>query len=377
MRYFFIYIVIAALGLQACESSATQSDVSNKATINKRPMAKFEPQDGKVILFVGQELESVGGLDDYHEGYLDYFDKPGGWTTYSNINPGETSFGRVQEGLDGIYDTHDWGDSHYNASLQIADKDFEHMALAIGLQFVNHEHKVANGTHDQYIHQLADFLLSLGRRPVFLRIAYEFDGDPWNHYNREATLKAYRRIVDMLREKGVNNTAYVWQSTGFVSNQEQLAAWYPGDDYVDWCGFSFFNRWKEQEMIAFARKKGKPVFIAEASPTISDFGAKFTGQTKATILGNKAHAEEAWEKWFVPFFNTIDQNPDVVKAVSYINCNWRSHPMWVDNPTFQKVDARLQTNAWISQQWRERTRTAKYLKASPELFALLYGNKSY
>ena len=64
------------------------------------------------------------------------------------------------------------------------------------------EEKVADGTHDVYIDRLGDFLLSLGKRPVFLRIAYEFDGDPWNHYDRETTIVAYKRIVDRLRAKG-------------------------------------------------------------------------------------------------------------------------------------------------------------------------------
>ena len=59
--------------------------------------------------------------------------------------------------------------------LQHKDPDYANMALAIGLQFVNHEEKVADGTHDVYIDRLGDFLLSLGKRPVFLRIAYEFD----------------------------------------------------------------------------------------------------------------------------------------------------------------------------------------------------------
>ena len=114
------------------------------------------------------------------------------------------------------------------------------------------------------------FYCLLGKRPVFLRIAYEFDGHPWNHYDRKSTVKAYKRMVDMLRAKGITNTAFVWQSTGFMSTPEQLEDWYPGDDYVDWLGFSFFNGWKKQQMIEFARSKGKPVFIAEATPTSSD-----------------------------------------------------------------------------------------------------------
>ncbi len=376
-------MVICVLVLTwGCKENANKKEEISKNTEeqaneeSKRGLAKFEPKDGEVLLFVGQELEAVGGLEKYNDGYLDHFEKPAGWTTYTNINPGENSFGRIQEGLDGIWETHDWGDNDYNATLQLADEDYSNMALAIGLQFVNHEEKVADGTHDEYINKLADFLLSLGKRPVFLRIAYEFDGEPWNHYDKESTKKAYIRMVTMLREKGVENTAFVWQSTGFMSpNDGDLESWYPGDEYVDWLGFSFFNRWAEQKMIAFARKKGKPVFIAEASPTIThpDFDKK-SGNTKEIQLSNPEQAEEAWQEWFVPFFKTIDDNPDVIKAVHYINCHWDSHRMWFDNPTFKRVDARLQLSDTLSNRWEKITSQPKYIKSFPGLYDKLWNN---
>ena len=126
-------------------------------------------------------------------------------------------------------------------------------------------------------------------------------------------------------------------------------------------------------MIEFARKKGNPVFIAEATPTIGTETIKTNGKTKETILSNPEQAREAWDQWFVPFFKTIHENPDVVKAISYINCHWKSHPMWFDNPTFQEVDARLQTSPFISDKWKEETSKDTYLKASPELFEQLWG----
>ncbi|WP_422105513.1 glycoside hydrolase family 26 protein [Winogradskyella sp.] len=369
--------IIFALSFTLLFSCSTSSnkDVAEekKTTEQKRDLAKFEPREG-VLLFAGQELEAIGGLENYNDGYLDHYKRPAGWTTYTNINPGDDSFGRIQEGLDGLWETHDWGDNDYNASLQLADPDYENMALAIGLQFVNHEEKVADGTHDEYIDKLADFLLSLGKRPVFLRIAYEFDGDPWNHYDRASTIKAYKRIVDRLRAKGVENTAYVWQSVGFISGQEHLEGWYPGDDYVDWCGVSFFNRWKEIEMFEFARKKGKPVFIAEATPTISDYFGKLYGVCKETQLSNPEQAEEAWDKWFIPFFNAIEKNKDVIKAVHYINCHWDSHPMWMSNPTFSKIDARLHLNDTMSKRWKEKVYTPYFIHSSESLYEDLYNN---
>ncbi|MBD0777546.1 endo-1,3-beta-xylanase [Maribacter sp. ANRC-HE7] len=372
-------VLLLLVIITSCGEKAKAPNKAEKQEPTKRKLAKFEPKDGEVLLFVGQELEAVGGLEEYNDGYLDHFDTPAGWTTYTNINPGEESFGRIQEGLDGLYETHDWGDNDYNATLQLEDEDYKDMALAIGLQFVNHEEKVADGTHDKYIDQLGDFLLSLGKRPVFLRIAYEFDGDPWNHYDRKSTIAAYRRIVDLLRAKGVNNTAYVWQSAGKMApDEEHLENWYPGDDYVDWLGISFFNGWKKQKMIPFARKKGKPVFIAEATPTSSDLindPEENQGLTKEMKLNIPEQAEMAWKEWFVPFFKTIDDNPDVVKAVHYINCHWNSHPMWLDNPTFKNVDARLQLSDTISKRWKAITSKPKYIKSSPNLYTEMYNQQ--
>ena len=150
------------------------SEVQN--TIPDRPLAKYEPESG-CLLFVGQELESIGGLDaPYNDGYLDHFDKPAGFTMYTNFAPGDTSFGYVQKGLDGVKFKADWGDSPSHMDLQLADSDFDNLALAIGLSLVHHEEKVANGEHDDLIIEFGEWAKSIAPRPIFLRIGYEFDG---------------------------------------------------------------------------------------------------------------------------------------------------------------------------------------------------------
>lgn len=354
---------IAAIAtVVGCTSSATTPPVSNTESHDKSNMAKFEPKDGQVLLFVGQELEAIGGVPGFKDGYLDHFKKPAGWTAYTSFSGS----------LPGVYETDDWGDGDCNMSLQ-ADH-FTDMALAIGIEFVNQEENLANGTLDSTIFALADYLKSLGNRPVFLRLGYEFDGHGWNHYDRKNYIKAFRRVKDKFDSLEVKNTAFVWQSTGFVSTPEMLEQWYPGDEYVDWCAFSFFARWDEQKMIEFARAKGKPVFIAEASPTISDFTVKFNGDTKETILSNPDQAKEAWEKWFIPFFKTVDENPDVVKAVSYINCHWKDHEMWKKNATFRDIDARLHTSDFITDQWNSVIDQPKYIHSHENLYQELWNN---
>lgn len=365
---------LGLIALQACAPAAQNEEKQQEETSAEQQMtdrAKFEPADGKCILFVGQELAAIGGLEEFNDGYLDHFERPGGFTMYTKIRPGDEEFGFTYEGLAGVFSTDDWGDGPSNMSRQIADEDFEQMALAIGLELVNHEAKVADGTHDSLVIALGQWIKSLGQRPVFLRIGYEFGG-AWNHYDREQYIAAFQRIHQLYDSLGVENVAYVWQSHGWGMDQSALESWYPGDEYVDWCGYSFFSRFDEVEMIEFARKKGKPVFIAEATATISTETVKTNGKTKETILSKPEQAEEAWEKWFLPFFKTIEDNEDVVKAVSYINCHWKANRMWFENPTFQGVDARLQTSKMITARWKEKVADPRYIRASPELYSILW-----
>ncbi len=329
-------------------------------------LAKFEPADGHCLLFIGQELEAIGGLDaPYNDGYLDHFPKPDGFTMYTGISPGAESFGYTMKGLDGIWTTDDWGDSDNNMSAQLEDPDFDDLMLAIGFWMTGgHDRKIANGEHGEMIDRFGHWLKSLAPRPVFLRIGYEFHG-PWNNYDRESYIKAYKRIKDRYDEMGIDNVAYVWQSHGFDEPHDLLESWYPGDEYVDWCGYSFFARWQDEQMIDFARKKGKPVFIAEATPTIGSLTVKEDGKTIPLVLSNDHHAERAWNEWFVPFFSAIENNQDVVKAVSYINCNWKSHRMWFDNPHFQEVDARMQTSPLITERWKKKISTKIFASGNP------------
>lgn len=375
MKYFLISIsLVLCCGCISKTDKKTQQDLGESQqniSKEKRKRAKFEPADGKCILFVGQELEAIGGLENWDDGYLDHFARPGGFTMYTKIRPGDQEFGFTYSGLAGVHTTDDWGDGPSNMSLQVENEKFKNMALAIGLELVNHEGAVAAGELDSLVNALGHWIKSLGDRPVFLRIGYEFAGS-WNHYDRESYIAAYRRIKDSYDKMEVKNVAYVWQSHGSDEPLDLLESWYPGDEYVDWCGYSFFASWKQANMIEFARKKGKPVFIAEATPTITDPNGR-PGKTKETLLSKADQAEEAWKEWFTPFFRTIHENPDVVKAVSYINCHWKSHRMWFENPTFQEVDARLHINENIAEKWKAETSKSTYLKASSDLFPQLWG----
>ena len=316
---------------------------------------KFEPEDGKCLVFIGQDLEAVGGLEKYKDGYTDYFEPPAGVTVYTNLSPGNESFGYFNKGLDGIKTKANWGAGDSWADLYLQDSTYQNSAIAIGLSFVNNEKKLAKGQHDHLIKELAEWIKST-KRPIFLRIGYEFDGWDWNHYKRKYYLQSWCRIYSIFKDLEVDNVAFVWQSKGNGSDQKTLEKWYPGDDLVDWVGYSYFGN-PDQQMLIFARKHDKPVFIAEATPVRETGGLFFDTDLKKEEL-----EELIWEEWFVPFFNTINENSDVIKAFSYINSNWSSQPMWVNNSVFQKVDSRIQKSAYIAEKWKDELDDSRYIK---------------
>jgi hypothetical protein len=325
---------------------------------------KFEPKNGEVLFFIGQDLEAVGGFKEYNKGYVDHFDIPVGVTVYTNLSPGDESFGFYTKGLDGVKTKANWGAGDTSAQYYIDNPKFKNTMISIGLSLVNHEKNVAKGKHDNLIKEFGEWIKET-KRPIFLRIGYEFDGWDWNHYKKKPFLKAWKRIHNIFTEMKVDNVAYVWQSKGTGSNQEILEDWYPGDEFVDWCGYSFFGN-PDEEMISFAKKHKKPVFIAEATPVNESGGLYFN-----TDLKKENVAKRTWQNWITPFFKAINDNPDVVKAFSYINVDWPSQPMWIHNLTFQQVDSRIQKSDYISKKWLEEIIKEKYLKPSDSLFLSL------
>lgn len=357
MKYIIIYIIFLLL----CSCTVKKDFAIKSSNPSKVIKAKFEPDYGKCLFFIGQDLKATGGLDNYKDGYCDHFEMPGGVTIYTSFSPGSESYGYIQKGNDGIKTVANWGAEDNCGQCYLDDEDYKNSILAIGLSMVNHEKEVSSGHRDYLIRELGQWIKE-SRRPVFLRIGYEFDGWEWNHYKRKYYLAAWKRIHNIFQEMDINNVAFVWQSKGNGSNQDVLEKWYPGDDLVDWCGYSYFNS-PDQEMITFARRHKKPVFIAEATPVLND-GIQFTDSQ----MTNPETAKKIWERWFLPFLNTINSNMDVVKAFSYINVNWSIQPMWRDNPVFQKVDSRIQESEYISKKWNEEMQKPKYLKSGNELW---------
>ncbi len=64
---------LGLIALQACTATDQQEDNQvEEVSVDQQSIdrAKFEPEDGKCILFVGQELAAIGGLEEFNDGYL-------------------------------------------------------------------------------------------------------------------------------------------------------------------------------------------------------------------------------------------------------------------------------------------------------------------
>lgn len=310
--------------------------------------AKFLPPDGKILFIIGQDLDAVGGVDDHHEGYADAVDLiPGGVTTYTNV------------GLDGLTTLANWGSGDVSAQMLMDSPVWAHSALVIGFYMANNlEYAVASGSQDAQIDALGAWIKAQDR-PVYLRIGYEFDGE-WNRYDPEPYIAAWRRIVDRLNASGVTNVATVWQSATHHTPRyggHDWIAWYPGDEYVDWFGLSYFEPHRDilNAFLRLAREHGKPVMIAESTPRGAD-------------IGELKRPDLLWNAWFAPYFSFIHQNSDVIRAVAYINVDWASQPMWAHD---NWGDSRVQANANILDSWLAEMSQETWLHASPNLFALL------
>ena len=336
------------------------------------------------LLILGQDLGAIRGymasdccpVPDGMTAYLDFYDL---------LKPGD--FGGLGVDADGkpIDLELSWG-SGPNSAWKTAT-EFGVDGLAIGLSITENEHPgkltgLANGEYDAEIDQLGRFF-GMIPGPVYLRIGYEFDG-AWNvGYDDADNYKAaWIRIVDRLRAGGADNVEFVWQGAASVVDevidrgQDDITRWYPGDDYVDWMSISWFMNPDEEisapspayiprtvrqlsdEMLAFARARGKPVMIAEASPQAMDLRERFMADHVAIWDGapgeNRVEMTDAemWDYWFAPLFDYMSANDDVIEALAYINADWDSQPMW--GPPYNSGfwgDTRLEVNELIAERF--------------------------
>jgi hypothetical protein len=245
-----------------------------------------------------------------------------------------------------------WGSGDNFLNKYTENAIFNNTMFAIGFYTAGSEAQIAGGQRDVCLNKIADWLKNIAPRPVFFRIGYEFNNYP--NVAAENYIAAFRYIKDYFARKEVHNVVFVWQSTETEMSDAELNCWYPGDEYVDWCAFSYFYK-PNQSMTDFARVHNKPVMIAEATPILAN---------SDEFMTNSEQAQKMRDEWFVPFFQFVENNDDVVKAFSYINVDWYSQPMWQGaGNMFSTCDSRIQVSEYVSNFWLQKIAETRYLNA--------------
>lgn len=288
---------------------------------------KFVPPSGQKLLFIGQDNSA------FHDYVRDTGSVPAGFMVYTSVQD--------PSGLD--------SDSPPSGGIQNARgllDSYPDTMVQIGLWMAGNADDILDGHYDGNIDFIADWIKNSGR-PVFLRIGYEFDF-PENNYHPDDYVRTYRHVADRIRSRKTPNVAFVWHSYG-VLREIPVSNWYPGDGYVDWFAVSYFAQGPANmgRMVKFARDRGKPLMIAEATP----FGS------------GVLEGEKSWNHWFKPFFRFIREKD--VKAVCYINWDWEQIPMFRGKGW---GNCRVQDNPLVFDRWKTETSDPSFLHSSTNLF---------
>ncbi len=325
--------------------------IINSPIIAEEISGKFAPPAGQVLVFAGQDNISVGGTQKYSDGYVDSIGVPGGITHYVYFSEGWTNgFGRTFPlgSVAGLNSEVEWAAGPMCQKAYLESPQLKDCVMHVSISMEGGgEVKVANGMFDHLIEEFVQFIADHPDRVFFIRIGYEFDGN-WNKYQPESFKKAFRRIVDSLRTRNLSNYATVFASSSTVK-PGQFEEYDPGSEYYDWIGYSWWGNEKKfgdaAPALAYARKLKKPVFVAESTARGHYF--------------DKEDPEELWSGWFKEFFQHIEDNKDVIRAVSYINADWDGQDMWDG-----WGQTRIETSPRLKQRWQTKMAESTFINAA-------------
>ncbi len=363
------------LGIALLAATATQA-------------SKYEPLGGRVLVFAGQSPQA--SLDYWAlpntpkpAGFSDYigYDVGASYKDYAPDAPGKF------KGNDGLLAPTNWGSGDQCVACLLEREEFAESVINIGMYLAGPQAedgsmcrgrddcaiaRLARGEFDKQLKVFADWLNSLEDRPVLLRVGYEFDGS-WNNYEPEQFKAGWKYIHRFLAGHGVNNVAYVYYTYGFAS-RDTLERFWPGDDYVDWIGYSYFQLDSTtigQGELAFARDKGLKVFLGEVTPHTGD----------CTRQIDLATDTELGREWIDSFFRHVEDNRSLIRAIAYINEPWNDverAPMWQDQQDqncggyFSRSNARLNDNPVLEKYWADKISQPLYLNLEPKLYEKLH-----
>jgi beta-mannanase len=168
--------------------------------------------------------------------------------------------------------------------------------------------RVAGGAHDAYVRAWAR-ACGASSIPLLLRPMHEMNGDwyPWagtvNGNRPEDYVAAWHHLRAIFRDEGANAVQWVWcpyVSSHPNSTDNSLAAYFPGDDAVDWVALDAYNwgtreprfRWQHFDEL-FADAYQRVSALSTRPMMIAELGCAEEGGSKAQWIGDMKSALRA------------------------------------------------------------------------------------
>jgi hypothetical protein len=199
-----------------------------------------------------------------------------------------------------------------------------------------------------------------------IRIGGEFNG-PWKGYHPYEYPKAFRKIVNLFRAKGVDNVAFIWaympEAPGDFNEKNAMGEykWFPGDDMIDWYGIDVYD---PKEISGATEKNGaltpfgrtlkfldtavqhkRPVMIAES------------GVSHLNITSSPEDGKADWDAFFKPLF-TLIANHTEIKWFHFLNFDWTKDKYYLASG-WKNSD--ITENEYITQQFMAEIQKPNYL----------------
>jgi cellulose synthase/poly-beta-1,6-N-acetylglucosamine synthase-like glycosyltransferase len=198
---------------------------------------------------------------------------------------------------------------------------------------------IESGFFDSYITEFAQKLKNLNR-PVFLRFAHEFDNPfyPWFVSGNDASLrfkKAWIHTYEIFRNIDADNVIWIWNPW----KSENVASFYPGEEYVDWIGVNILDygplnqdgKWHEFDEL-FEPFHEELKNLPTTPVMITEFGTLSKDQVQ--------------NQWFKNAFDSIEKEFNEIKSVVFFTSKVDNNIPKISNAT-QYLDWTISHNQVI------------------------------
>ena len=229
---------------------------------------------------------------------------------------------RLNRRMDVVNNFRKWGGDSGNFKLSNTQKSLGHAAAHGRIPLISWEpltwndqaeqftlDRIVAGDHDVYIRESAQVLRGLGFT-IYIRPMHEMNGN-WYHWSGDPDLyvRAWRHIVDIFDEEGVDNVKWVWCVNCSDSKDENgkiyaLEKYWPGPSYVDVLGIDGYNcygGWRTFSSINMSAYKrvcaldpNLPVWIVETATSESTPELLTARYSTSTLPSKAAWIQDMW-----------------------------------------------------------------------------------